>query len=219
MRKLFFLSLIGIFLLACSMVDISQYLPVSVGTPPPDTPTPFPTNTNTLPAPPTYTYTPTLIGQRPSATPTATFTSTPVVTGTPTPVNTVPGPALTPTDMPEDTGFISILLSGEQVYVGNCGAGQVDFEARVIQPNKVNSVVMFMKFRNQITGAETGWDRGTSLEDQGEGRFITTLKASDLPAPANPTWVVFQLVGTNDKQDNVARSPVYADRLTLFQCP
>lgn len=219
MRKRTILSLITIFLLGCSMVDISQYLPVTVGTPLPDTPTPFPTSTFTPPAPPTYTFTPTMIGQKPSPTMTDTPTSTPVVTGTATPVNTVPGPALTPSPMPEDSGFISILLSGDQVYLGTCGAGQVDVEVQVINPNKVKGVVMFMKFRNQITSSETGWDRGTSLVNQGDGRFTATIKASDLPAPANPTWVVFQLVGTNDKQDNVARSPVYADRLTLFQCP
>ncbi len=219
MRKRTILSLVTIFLLGCSMVDISQYLPVTAGTPLPDTPTPFPTATFTPPAPPTYTFTPTMIGQKPSATPTDTPTSTPIVTGTATPVNTVPGPALTPSAMPEDSGFISILLSGDQIYIGTCGAGQVDVEARVINPNKVKGMVMFMKFRNQITGSETGWDRGTSLENQGEGRYTLTIKASDLLTPANPTWVVFQLVGTNEKQDNVARSPVYSDRLTLFQCP
>lgn len=219
MRKLLILSLLGLMVLACSMVDVTRYLPVTVGTPLPDTSTPFPTWTNTLPAPPTHTPTPTLIGQRPSPTITDTPTATPVVTGTPTTVNTVPGPALTPSSMPEDSGFVFIVLSGDQLYEGTCGPAQVDFEVQVHRPERVDSVVMFMKLRNQITGAETGWDRGTSLNSERDGRFTYTLKAADLPTAENPTWVVFQMVGTNDVQDNVARSPVYADRLTLFKCP
>ena len=121
--------------------------------------------------------------------------------------------------LPEDTGFTSILLSGDQVYIGTCGAGQVDFEVQVLRPDRIRGVVMFMKLRNQINGAETGWDRGTSLNDQGEGRFTFTLKASDLPEPENPTWIVFQMVGTDKNEENTARSPVYADRLTLYKCP
>lgn len=219
MRKLMIVSLLGLVVLACSMADITRFIPAAVGTPLADTSTPFPTQTPTLPSPPTYTFTPTLIGQKPSPTITDTPTATPIVTGTLTPVNTVPGPALTPSLMPEDTGFNWILLSGDQLYVGTCGAGQVDFDVQVFRPDRVESIVMFMKLRNQISGEETGWDRGSSMEDQGDGRYTLTLKASDLPDPANPTWVIFQMVGTNDQQDNVARSPVYADRLTLFKCP
>ena len=219
MRKLILVCAAGLIVLACSMADITQLIPSAPITPLADTATPFPTLTNTLPAPPTYTFTPTLIGQKPSATPTGTATETPIVTGTPTPVNTVPGPALTPSLMPEDSGFSSIILSGDQLYIGTCGASQVDIEVQVSNPNKVDGVVMFRKMRNQISGAETGWDRGTSLENQGDGLYTLSLKASELPPPENPTWVVFQMVGTNEKQDNVARSPVYADRLTLFKCP
>ena len=219
MRKLTLTAILVFVLLACSTTDISQLIPLPGTTPQSDTATPFPTLTNTPQVPPTYTFTPTLIGQKPSPTVTNTPAVTPTLEGTTTPVNTVPGPALSPTLMPEDTGFDTVILSGDQLYVGTCGAGQVDFEVQVSRPDRISGVVMFRKFRNQVTGAETGWDRGTSLDPQGSGLYTLTLKAIDLPVQENPTWIVFQVVGTDNGGENKARSPVYADRLTFYKCP
>ncbi len=95
----------------------------------------------------------------------------------------------------------------------------MDFEVQVSRPDRISGVVMFRKLRDQVTGAETGWDRGTSLDPQGSGLYTLTLKAADLPVQPNPTWIVFQVVGTDNGGENKARSPVYADRLTLYKCP
>jgi hypothetical protein len=35
----------------------------------------------------------------------------------------------------------------------------------------------------------------------------------------NNAWILYQLVGTDDEGQNVARSPVFGDVLSILQCP
>jgi hypothetical protein len=160
-----------------------------------------------------------MIGQKPTPTRTGTPTWTPTMSGSPTMVNTIPGPRFSPTPMPGDTGFESIQLSTSQIVVGSCGSNEVTFNVLVSQPAKVESVVMFLKLRNKATGEDNGWDRGTTLDWDGEGQYSHTLKSSHFPTPDSPMWVLFQMVGTDDEQQIVARSPVFQDKLSLVKCP
>jgi hypothetical protein len=89
---------------------------------------------------------------------------------------------------------------------------------RVTDPGQVFSVVVFVKFRNKSTGKDTGWDEGSSMEDQGSGRFTFTFDGNLMGVYAD-SWVVYQLVATDTKGNNVARSPVFPDKLSLLHCP
>jgi len=217
MRKPAMLAALTLFAFACSMADLPQLVPPLPTPLLGDTATPFPTWTSTLPAVPTYTGTPTLIGQRPSATPTDTPAPT-TTQGTPTAVNTIPGPQISPTVLPPDSGFESIVLSGDQIFLGSCGPSEVTFNVQVTSPDKIESVVIFLRRRDKVTGEETGWNRGDTLEDQGDGHFTYVLKSSQL-GDHNNNWILYQLVGTDDSNENLARSPVFAESLTLLTCP
>jgi hypothetical protein len=219
MRKIAILSMIGLSLLACSISDISRFMPVPATQALAATLTPFPTWTMTPAVPPTLTYTPTMIGQKPSPTVTGTPTWTPTMSGSPTMVNTIPGPRTSSTPLPADTGFETIDLSATQIVVGSCGVNEVTFDVQVSKPDKVESVVIFLKLRDKVSGDDSGWDRGNTLDYEGEGHYTYTLKSSDFATPANASWVVYQLVGTDDEQALVARSQVYAEKLTIVKCP
>jgi len=216
MRKIAPLSALALLLLACSLANLPPLLPGLATVPPTYTPVLFPSPTF---VPPTHTSTPTLIGLRPSSTP----TETPVATSTlslrtPTAMNTIIGPAISPTAMPGATGFDSILISVSQIYTGKCGKDTVDFDVQVTYPAKVESVVIFFRTRNVLSGEETNWDRGTAMEDEGKGRFTYRLNASRF-GDQNNAWILYQLVGTDDEQNNVARSPIFSDTLSLLKCP
>ena len=215
MKRTILLSVIAIFLLACSLVDLTQLVP-----PPPVLPdTAIPSPTLTFPAPPTYTFTPTLIGLRPSATPSQTpLPTASFVARTPTLASTLIGPAISPTVMPGNTGFDSILLSTNRIYIGDCGKKEVVFTVQVTKPSKTDNVFLFLRLRNKLTGEDTGWNRGTALDAEGEGKFTYTLKASRFD-DQNSSWIVYQLVGTDDQQKIVARSPIFPDSLSILKCP
>jgi hypothetical protein len=226
MRKIVFVLSLGLALLACSVSDLGQLVPLAPTQPLAASPTPFPTWTHTPDVPPTYTYTPTLIGQEPSPTITETGTITPTASITPTgspgspmPTNTIPGPAISPTIIPGNTGFDMILVTHTQFYYGSCTPNDVQFEVLVNKPDKVESVVLFLKLRNKVSGDETNWSRGTAMNRAGDGRYVYVLASSKLAEPAAPSWVVYQVVGTDDEQEIVARSPVFSESLTLVKCP
>jgi hypothetical protein len=111
-----------------------------------------------------------------------------------------------------------IQLSTNQITIGSCGREEVTFTAQVTYPDKIESVVIFLRLRDKATGEDTGWDRGTAMNDEGEGKFTHTLRSSSPEGHTN-TWVVYQLVGTDDEQEIRARSPIYSESLTLIKCP
>lgn len=213
------LAVLALGALACSLADLPELMPPVSTAMPGDTATPFPTWTSTLQAPPTYTFTPTLIGQRPSPTPTNTPLPTkPLSLLTPTDVPTIIGPSTQPPALPGDSGFDSIALSTDTIYTGDCGENKVEFTVLISKPDKVVDVVLFIRFRDKGTGEETGWDRGTSLEREADAMYKLTVEANQLGSHNN-AWVLYQLVGTDDEGKNVARSPVFAESLTMLTCP
>jgi hypothetical protein len=216
MKKITILSILCLVTLACGLSDLDVLLPPL---PTVAMVSPIPTLTYTLPPPPTYTSTPTLIGQRPSSTPTDTPPPTATFSNnTPIALPTRIGPAISPTVIPGGTGFDMIQLSTSTIYNGSCGKNEVTFDVQVTKPDKIEDVVIFVRLRNQLTSEETYWDRGTSMVNEGEGKFSYILKAEDLGDYSN-TWVLYQLVGTDDEQQVRARSQIYSENLTLLKCP
>ena len=56
------------------------------------------------------------------------------------------------------------------------------------------------------------------MDNRGEGKFTYTLNASRFGDQEN-VWILYQLVGTDDEQKIVARSPIFPDSLSLLKCP
>jgi hypothetical protein len=221
MRKILTLSVLAVFLLACSMSELP--LPGQVTSlPPTETLTPLPTATNTPDIPPTYTSTPTLIGAKPANTPTETPVPTDMIMFiTPATATYIPlVPSITPTSILEGSGFLSFEQSTDLFYWGACEPHAVSLTVQAADPGHVFSVVMFLKYRNRDTGAETGWNQGLSMDSVGGGTYTIVLEGQDLGVYNDqPTWVMFQIVATDINTHEVARSPVFTDYLTLSKCP
>lgn len=219
MRKLLTLSVIAMLLLACS---VSSVLP-GAATPVPstETPTPQPTATQTSNIPPTFTFTPTLIGAKPTFTP----SNTPVPTdqilfitpSTNTPIPIVP--TITPTSVLEGSGFLSFEQSADLFYWGPCDPHAVSITVQVADVTHVFSVVIFVKFRNRGNGSTTGWNQGFSLDGVGGGTYTIVLDGQEMGIYNDSSWVMFQIVATDVNGKEVARTSVFPDYLTLSKCP
>ncbi len=220
MKKIIILSIVTIFLLAC---DVSSLPLIQQAAPPTETqtPIPFPTETFTPPVPPTYTFTPTMIGAIPSATPTASpiptetfyYLTPPTETFTPPPTS-----AFTPTVSLVGTGFNWVNLTTDVIHWGSCDPHTVVVTAEVSEPDQVHSVEFFVRFRDKATSNATEWDMGTTMDKQADGTYTITLNSSGM-THFTDAWVLYQLVASNTATKYEARTPVFADKLTLSACP
>jgi hypothetical protein len=89
---------------------------------------------------------------------------------------------------------------------------------KVSNAGQVFSVVIFVKFRNKSTGADTGWDDGTAMEDKGGGTFVFTFDGNQIGVYSN-SWMVYQLIGTDSNGKEVARTPAFPENLAISPCP
>jgi len=216
MKKYVVLLLLTALLSACSF----SIFPTPV--PPTARPTQaLPTIIPASKVPSTYTSTPTLIGGRPTFTPTetppasSTFLLVTLPTGTPEPSSTAP--SAIPSGL-EGSGFESVELSVDEFHWGSCEPNTTTLTVKVTNPAQVLNVVVFVRFRNKASGNVTGWDDGTSMESKGGGTFAFKFDG-DLMGVYYNSWVAHQLVGTDATGANVARSPVFPEQLSLSPCP
>lgn len=61
-------------------------------------------------------------------------------------------------------------------------------------------------------------DDGTAMEGRAGGIFDYTFDGN-LLSVLNTSWLAFQLVGTDFNDQQVARAPVFPDKLTISPCP
>jgi hypothetical protein len=79
-------------------------------------------------------------------------------------------------------------------------------------------VEFFVRFRDKKTGEATGWDMGTTMENPNTGSYTITLDSVGM-THFTDAWIVYQLVASNTATNYVARTPVFAEKLTLSACP
>ena len=221
MKKNSILLICAMLLSACSMT-VGQFFgapPTPIPSPTfTNTPTDKPTFTPTVPTP-TFTLTPTLVGLK-TKTITPDFTPTQMLL-TPLDVTMLPSttPILLVTQVPME-GFISINVSDEQFYKGKeCLPASVKITAQVANPGIAAFVVLFVRFKSKQSGATSEWTSIT-MQNKGAGTFSHDLvplemKADDLFENA---WVQYQLVATDVKSNQVGRTDVFSERLTLLEC-
>ena len=221
MKKILIFLICTALLSACSMT-VGQFL----GAPPTPTavptfsctPTDKPTFTPTVPTP-TYTLTPTSVGLK-TKTSTPNFTPTELLL---TPLDVLALPSATPillvTQVPMP-GFVSISISDAAFYKGKaCLPVSVKFTAQAADPARTAFVVLFVRFKSKQSGATSEWTSIT-MQNKGAGTFSHDLvplemKADDLFENA---WVQYQLVATDVKSNQVGRTDVFSERLTLLEC-
>ncbi len=225
-RSLGWLAALVLISLACSTSDLVALLVTPTPPPPPTEPPPTLTvilspSSTPITHTPTFTLTPTLIGWDPTETPTTTGTlpATETLQATPTLDENI-------ILLPEESGFVSVLLTQETIYFGRDCAFPEESEVRVKvkNPENVSIVSFFMRIRNKDTGNESGWDVGTSMASLGGGLYALTLNANDLHkndrySAYSNAWLEFQLVAFNSKVKEIGRTEKLLDRLSFAQCP
>jgi hypothetical protein len=142
-----------------------------------------------------------------------------------------PVPSFTPSPVPSDTPTVVFGLAFTPKvtppvfpYLRNCNPGlQLDFSVAVSDPSMVHSVVLFLRLKNQSTGAETPWNQGLVMTPQGNGMYETKLSLDQIPNLSDisrlngKAWLEYQFAATAGQGDVIGRSPVYND-VTLTPC-
>jgi hypothetical protein len=217
MKKVILSLCIALMLSSCSITTLEQLLLPPTVTPPPtpipsETPTDIPTPTPVTPSL-TYTPTPTLIGFK-----TATITPDGSITPTAlTPFNMITPDTVTPSVV--ITGFVTVFISAEEFYKKGCEPGSVKFTAQVAKPAEAIFVVLFVRFKSKQTGNISDWT-SIGMQPLGNGTFTHDLvpdemKSLDLYQNA---WVQYQLVTTNLDANELGRTAIFSEKLTLLNC-
>ena len=221
MKKISILLIFAVLLSACS-ITVEQFLgapPTSTAAPAfTNTPADTPTITPTVPTP-TFTVTPTMVGLKTkTATPDSASTElllTPLDAG----LLLSATPILLVTQVPIP-GFISISVSDEQFYKGKvCLPASVKFIAQAADPTTAAFVTLFVRFKSKQTDVKSEW---TSIPMQtiGAGTFTHDLISSEMKAVDSfkNAWVQYQLVATDVNSEQIGRTEVFSERLTLWEC-
>ena len=116
------------------------------------------------------------------------------------------------------TGFNWVNLTTDVIHWGSCDPHTVVVTAEVSEPDQVHSVEFFVRFRDKATSNATEWDMGTTMDKQADGTYTITLNSSGM-THFTDAWVLYQLVASNTATKYEARTPVFADKLTLSACP
>ena len=100
-----------------------------------------------------------------------------------------------------------------------CGPMEVTITARVSQPDKVWSLVLFTRMADQESSSLASWDSGQAMHSLGNGVYSFKLvwnKVQNYTSFDRAT-LRYQFVGTDKNRNNVLRSQVYYD-LELWEC-
>lgn len=217
------LLLIFIFLVSACSMSVDQLvgsqptpLSASIFT---NTPTIAPSATSTVPSP-TFTTTPTMVGIK-------TKTLVPEVSPTYlilTPLDVTPLPSSTPLVLVPQvkmTGFVSVSVSAEEFYKGKeCLPPSVTFTAHVSDAGGTAFVVLFVRFKSKQTGVTSEW---TSIGMQTGGipgiykHELVPLEMKAVKYFEN-AWVQYQFVATDSNSNQVGRTDIFDERLTLLEC-
>jgi hypothetical protein len=217
MKKVILSLFIVLMLSSCSITTLEQLLLPPTMTPlptpvPSETPTDIPTPTPVTPTL-TYTPTPTLIGYKtPTRTPDGSMTAT-----ASTPLNMITPDTATPSVVM--TGFVAVFISAEEFYKKGCEPGSVKFTAQVAKPAEAIFVVLFVRFKSKQTGNTSEWT-SIGMQPIGNGTFIHDLVPDEMKntdAYKN-AWVEYQLVTTNLDANELGRTAIFSEKLTLLNC-
>ena len=214
MRKFYFVMVLAVLLQACAGLR-----------PPTNTPAPTPTamatftpmDTLTPTITPTITSSPTVVHiptQDPNQ-PTETFVPVPIFIGRDTIT-----PVLTSTPFRPGPGFLSVELSEKRIYWGSCQPNRTRIVAQVENPEDVFSVIIFVQVKSAFKDDHTPWTSGNAMHDHRDGTFSYNLSANTTRGHNHykSSWILFQLVATDDMGLEIGRTRIYTNEIALSPC-
>ena len=216
MRRFYLMMVLAILIQACAGAPFGK---------PTDTPAPTATATVTFTPmdTPTATITPTIT---PSPTivhiptwdpnePTATFVPVPIYIGKDTAT-----PLVTPTPLRPGPGFLSVQVSENKIFWGSCKPNKSKIITQVENPEDVFSVVIFVRVKSATKEDYTPWTTGNTMQKHSDGTFSYTLAANSTRGHNHykNSWIMFELVATNDKGQEIGRTMIYPNAISLSPC-
>ncbi|MBE0671316.1 MAG: hypothetical protein IH588_12055 [Anaerolineales bacterium] len=220
MRKLISVLMLAVMVQACSMNDVSSLFipPTQTKTPTATvftTYTPLPTWTPSIT--PTITVSPTIVRiptWDPNV-PTSTFAPIPIFIGEYTATPVIP-----PTPVRPGPGFLSVTNSEPRIFWGDCTPNKSVVVAKVVDPEEVASVVIFVQVKSFDKEDYTPWTSGDVMFNYNDGTFSYTLQATEIQGHNHykKSWVRMQLVATNIKGEEVGRTKIFPEVTTLEPC-
>ena len=192
--------------------------------------TPVPTSTET--PLPTSTFTPT-------ETPTPGISATPTIYRVPTRDPNLTEPVATidfdfsfgqqvvtatqrtpPSTFSPGAGFLYVTVSESKIFWGDCIPNSTTIVTQVDDPDEVNSVVVFNRIKSSKDNDYTPWTTGNVMFNHRNGRFSYVMEATELEGHNHyrSSWVEFQLVATNNRQEEIGRSAIFENIIFLEPC-
>ena len=231
MKKIPYLLLLSILLSSCaSLSDVTKLLRTPTPVPVVETLTPTPSITpaptqnlfaTSTPTPLTFTPTVTQIGAE-NFTPTGTVTDEPTTYPFPT-LGLPPGASSDTYFTPVTTGFLTVLLSGSQMYWNNgpCEPRELKFSAFVEDKVNTDSVLLFTRLREKSdTLLVTDWNSGAIMVKADNGSYNYTIHTWNMDQYYwfKNAWLEYQLVSLDKGSHVIARTPVYDHNASLVMC-
>jgi hypothetical protein len=214
MRRFYLVMVLAILVQACAGLRPPANTPAPTATAsvtftPMDTPTA--TITPSITPSPTIVHIPTW---DPNQTP-ATFVPVPIFIGK----NTVT-PYMTPTPIRPGPGFLTVGVTEKRIYWGSCQPNTTKIIAEVENPEDVFSVIIFVQVRSAFKEDYTPWTTGNAMQSHRNGTFSYTLAANTTRGHNHykSSWVLFQLVATDDAGEVVGRTKIYPNEIALSPC-
>jgi hypothetical protein len=215
MRRLYLMMVLAILIQACAGMSAKTPAPI---------PTAMATYTliNTLapPSTPSLTPSPTIV-HIPTVDPnqpTVTFVPIPIYIGknTATPL----APLVFPTPTKPGPGFLSVLISEKKIQWGSCKPNKTKILAQVENPEDVYSVIIFVQVKSAIKEDYTPWTNGDTMERHSDGTFSYLLNANTTRGHNHykNSFVRFQLVATNTMGEEIGRTQIFTNEISLSPC-
>ncbi len=216
MRKFYFVIMLAILIQACAGTPgsfSSASTPVPIVATATSTPTASPTFTTT----PTITPSPTIV-HLPTFDP---FQAT--ATGIPIPIfigKSTAAPFVPPTPSGPGQGFLSVVVSENSIHWGVCQPNKTKIVTKVENPEDVFSVIIFVQVKSAIKEDSTPWTTGNTMQKHGDGTFSYTLAANTTRGHNHykKSWILFQLVATNDMGEVIGRTRIFSNDISLTPC-
>jgi hypothetical protein len=209
-----------IFLQACAGMPFGDVLFPSTNTPAPTataTVTFTPADTPTATITPTITSSPTIVHiptQDPNQ-PTTTFVPIPIFIGKDTAT-----PIVTSTPIRPGPGFLSVQVSDRKIYWGSCKPNKTKIIAQVENPEDVFSIIIFVQVKSATKEDYTPWTSGNTMQSHRNGIFSYSLAANTTRGHNHykNSWILFQLVAVNDIGEEIGRTKIYTNEISLSPC-
>jgi hypothetical protein len=117
-------------------------------------------------------------------------------------------------------GFVTAYASQLEFFkAGVCEPTTVKFTAQVGNPSGTAFVQLFVRFKSKRTGATSEWT-SIKMSTKGAGTYTYDLVAAEMKGVASfrDSWVQFQFVATDSKINEIGRTDIFAENLSVLEC-